>query len=1174
MPTNLKVKSFPTRTYPVRGDRTNYGTQASLWAQDVTSAINSIGSQYTYIMGSAAQVTSGEATHSDWAVLMAAVVDGDSIWVKNGTYTFSSMLDINKRLTIQNEGTDAIYVAAAGIASGPILSFTAAGTTFNNGTISAGAGTPDYAFEIDAIDVSISTLLSGSFAIANFLATSGLASFSGIIRDASAAYLYGTASGGANINLSNLNATTAVNESLVSDTNNTDDLGTDAKEWKDIYTHSIKHGDAANPALNITTTSDNGNIVLDPHGTGTINTNAVLNQTGDVNITGNTVVSGTVSAGGYPLVNNQFYKTTNYFTLPSATNTSYTSTTSNNPYGFFFDDGKARYGCERIHFMGLVEIKDKENMPMYDTAGKKGYHPIDQNGKIRYEIGFYGSWKFGNGDTYGFYVDGADAIAGDYVVITTILNKINIMNLSVASQGVLSIWLDGADTTTNLDPSQSAVLGTKSYNSNAISNINIGVVSQGIHTIKLVKDSTTDNYFYGIEIVNEANSSGHELNITASTQNIKGKEVSFSAYTGANALPVKGTVANSGQAITGTKGGFVGYYADENGYYVSKVQEPTAVSQAGTINDNGAASDSITVIDSTKFYANSQGNIIRVKDATDTDRMLLVPTAAADGTHITVANDYDGVADTTLFAGNKQFRDDGTTGVTFANAEACTVELYAKIGANADHTYEELYTVKAWDKAKNKIVDRSRTVHYGDFGNQRSDDFTSITGTTGDFAFTMDDGCTTLVGEDCQINTGANIGSMGQTGNSDWFSLTFFGTGLDIEKCDSAAGGADNYEFYVDGIRVFGYTAGTASTIILKICSDLPLGFHTFKFNRVAAATFNTGVYNFLIYKPKKPALTDNYEYSFFNYVLADYVKTNLPTLNLSAYNGAIDQGVIRKANNREWVYSGTWAMATAPAGYTQLPCWYLIYSGTSATNTDSASINIFASGNIRYWHGKNATVEANYRWRSNGGAWNNVTSVDNIEGQSLSSSLTEGLNILDFNNNENATSSGVDCLDYHAPVFNQFYNLANPFPDYLMGQTGVLDNRKLVAYDEEPKKRNIRVKTTLTGNPEYHNLYPCSICYDFEEVKILTEAVYRTASASSNSNYLNLTLNGVAVLAVNGESISSENANGFYRKLSISTPSTLQKRGRIQQYCSTGVGPGVTVLYSASEDHLTIEEK
>ena len=73
--------------------------------------------------------------------------------------------------------------------------------------------------------------------------------------------------GKANTALSNL-ASVAINTTLVSDTNNTDDLGTDSIEWKDAWVHRIVHNDSSNPDLTIQTSGNNGNIINISHGTG------------------------------------------------------------------------------------------------------------------------------------------------------------------------------------------------------------------------------------------------------------------------------------------------------------------------------------------------------------------------------------------------------------------------------------------------------------------------------------------------------------------------------------------------------------------------------------------------------------------------------------------------------------------------------------------------------------------------------------------------------------------------------------------------------------------------------------------------------------------------------------------------------------------------------------------
>lgn len=73
--------------------------------------------------------------------------------------------------------------------------------------------------------------------------------------------------------LANLGST-AANASIIADSNNTKDLGSDAIEWKDLYVHSIKHGDATNPDLAIQTSSNNGKVVVTAHGTGSFDVKA------------------------------------------------------------------------------------------------------------------------------------------------------------------------------------------------------------------------------------------------------------------------------------------------------------------------------------------------------------------------------------------------------------------------------------------------------------------------------------------------------------------------------------------------------------------------------------------------------------------------------------------------------------------------------------------------------------------------------------------------------------------------------------------------------------------------------------------------------------------------------------------------------------------------------------
>ena len=110
------------------------------------------------------------------------------------------------------------------------------------------------------------------------------------------------AAGSANTALSNL-ASVAINTSLISDTDNTDDLGSSAKQWKDIYINGVGYIDTLQTDLIQEDTSANG-VVIDGltvkdggiAGTGDITMNT--NKFTVAGATGNTVVAGTLSVTG------------------------------------------------------------------------------------------------------------------------------------------------------------------------------------------------------------------------------------------------------------------------------------------------------------------------------------------------------------------------------------------------------------------------------------------------------------------------------------------------------------------------------------------------------------------------------------------------------------------------------------------------------------------------------------------------------------------------------------------------------------------------------------------------------------------------------------------------------------------------------------------------------------
>lgn len=303
MTVNLKIKSNPTRAYPQSGDE-DYGSEATSWAQDVTTTLNATPStyevgQYDYVMGSAAQVTAGQATHSNWTTLLAAASDGDSVFVLSGTYSFAATFEFTKRLTIINQSSDCTYASAAGLGAGAILKFSAAGTRFIGGTISASAGTPNYAIELNALNIIIETSISGVYVTDYILFTLGLANFAGQIRTPIDSRIYGNTSplSAANNTLSNLVNPTSINQDLIPDGNMTRAIGSDSKEQSAVWTQQIEHNDAGTPSLEIKTTGNNGDIVLTPHGIGKAKTDNLTLHSDTLSNTSNDLTLEAEAAG-------------------------------------------------------------------------------------------------------------------------------------------------------------------------------------------------------------------------------------------------------------------------------------------------------------------------------------------------------------------------------------------------------------------------------------------------------------------------------------------------------------------------------------------------------------------------------------------------------------------------------------------------------------------------------------------------------------------------------------------------------------------------------------------------------------------------------------------------------------------------------------------------------------
>ena len=300
------------------------------------------------------------------------------------------------------------------------------------------------------------------------------------------------------------------------------------------------------------------------------------------------------------------------------------------------------------------------------------------------------------------------------------------------------------------------------------------------------------------------------------------------------------------------------------------------------------------------------------------DRLTIAATSAAYASDFDTASDAVGTkGGCAVVYGERQA--DGTFDVKkrFNATDGSQLDLGA-----ASHTNETL----------------QRKINFREFGAGRADDFSTLAGSPSDRAFTLDDGTTTLVGNDASSTVG--IGDLkdgfGLDAGVGFLTITFVGTGLDIELDTFGGTLASGVDIYVDGSSIFSGLSGTAFGTVSgtkPIVSGLPFGTHTVN---IEATSAGTGPYykSFLIYAPTKPAIPAGAAELGSYYLMADFV------VQSSDAEESISSGVLRKHSTREFVYQKDW---TATLALNRIGGWYL-RSFASGVN-DNGSLTFYGTG-------------------------------------------------------------------------------------------------------------------------------------------------------------------------------------------------------------------------------------
>ena len=233
--------------------------------------------------------------------------------------------------------------------------------------------------------------------------------------------------------------------------------------------------------------------------------------------------------------------------------------------------------------------------------------------------------------------------------------------------------------------------------------------------------------------------------------------------------------------------------------------------------------------------------------------------------------------------------------------------------------------VEVVDHSNEEVVRKVNWREFGIAGSAGSLDngFADATSTgLAQYAFTLDDGTTTLAGNQISIQTEQGVsypsaGGRTTSGNQSALRFTFVGTGLDILGAVSArAAGNFPYDIIVDGVNIGALSNPGTGFVnkVIPIISGLSYGTHVVTFQVQTGGTnfSHFGPTDFIIYGPKKPdgIPTGAVEIADYN-IMADYVIKPVATGNASD-NVDISQGTLGKTFSRELRYNGGWSDFTS----------------------------------------------------------------------------------------------------------------------------------------------------------------------------------------------------------------------------------------------------------------------
>ena len=575
---------------------------------------------------------------------------------------------------------------------------------------------------------------------------------------------------------------------------------------------------------------------------------------------------------------------------------------------------KASMGVERVVFNSIKKL-DKE----FGTGGESVFELSKKDARIR----FVGEWITSVASSHSAHIQASDS-GTDYIEVTFYGTGLNLLQMFNANSRDIRASIDGGAEGANIYGNYSSITSGRNYRTNQALPIVDGL-SLGVHTVKIRSAQPLAGayiYAYGVEVLNEST----QLTVNAGQPSYGKLETKLDAQTLLDYKPTD---------LTGVKGGRVVTYLDEEGNLgqASQVVDPAVTvgdptelvtngtfdtdltgwtlalgSPAGSIVVNGSNQASMTLGGSFGTNARMHQTLTTVIGQKYTVNFDLINISGPAGGTGVVWVYESGALSTIVTSKSYELSEPvGAKSISFtATTTTSTITFSPSVQYNTNMTIDNIsiketaYDFLALGDTDHSSEEIYRRINWREFGANRADDFSTLAGVTSARAFTLDDGTTTLVGDNVVALGTGDVLNMSGAGS---YTLTFVGTGLDIVTTNIPQN-VNSGEIIIDGVSVgevdtTGLQTGAENFQTVKICSGLPYGTHTVK---MVKNTEPLRAKDFIVYQPKKPALPDNtFEISDYN-VMADY------GVIVSSDNDVNEQtatGVIRKTSNREAVYVG-----------------------------------------------------------------------------------------------------------------------------------------------------------------------------------------------------------------------------------------------------------------------------